>query len=125
MKRDMDLIREILIAVESRTPEDEERAGWFTLHGHDAAIVARHAELLHEAGLIDGRVMRSANAGLVGVQLTRLTWEGHDWLAAVRDDTVWSNTKDRITKEGVGWTFELVKAVAIAYGKAKLGPLLA
>ena len=44
------------------------------------------------------------------------SWSGHDYLDAVRDPTVWKETKSRAEKIG-GWTFGIVKDLAVAYVK--------
>ena len=55
MKRDMDLVRQIMIQVES-TDEETLRQRPLQVEGHDLATVARHVELLQEAGLVDAHV---------------------------------------------------------------------
>lgn len=42
----------------------------------------------------------------------RLAWEGHEFLDAVRNDTVWTKTKKVFTEKGVDMSFDLVKTVA-------------
>jgi Hypothetical protein (DUF2513) len=52
MKRDMDLVRQILLQVQAK---DEEELGQKPLEidGYDLATVARHVEIMQEAGLVD------------------------------------------------------------------------
>lgn len=71
--------------------------------------------LLAEAGLI------VANAHKQGALVQRLTWEGHDFLDAVRSDTVWNKTKEKVTKSVGSASLEVVKAVAEAITRASLG----
>ena len=41
----------------------------------------------------------------------RLTWDGCDFLDSVRDDEIWRQTKDGVTKAG-GFSLDLMKALA-------------
>jgi hypothetical protein len=50
------------------------------------------------------------------VHVSGLTWEGHDFLDAVRDPEVWKRTMDGAGKMG-GWTFGLLKDLGAAYLK--------
>jgi hypothetical protein len=51
-----------------------------------------------------------------------ITWEGYDWLGAVRSETVWSKTLARFRDNGVEGTIELVKAVAVEIVKELVLP---
>jgi len=51
---------------------------------------------------------------------TRLTWNGHEFLDAVRSDTVWQNTKKTILSKGGSMTFDLVKSVAMELAKVAI-----
>jgi hypothetical protein len=120
MKRDMDIVRRILLKAEEMS--EEQGYDMFSLDGTDDAGTWAHVELLKEAGLVDAHILRTAGPGIHMARIFRLTWAGHDFLEAIRNDTIWAKTKTRITEQGVGWTLELVKAVAVAYGKQLLMP---
>ncbi len=53
--------------------------------------------------------------------LRSLTWNGHEFLDAVRDEKIWNKTKNIFIEKGSTMTFELLKAVAISYTKSALG----
>ncbi|MGO8839441.1 MAG: DUF2513 domain-containing protein [Limisphaerales bacterium] len=38
----------------------------------------------------------------------RLTWAGHDFLDAARNDTIWNKAKDEFLKPGISWTFSIL-----------------
>jgi hypothetical protein len=38
-----------------------------------------------------------------------LTWEGHDFIEAVRNETVWRKAFGIITEKGGGFTLEMIK----------------
>jgi DNA-binding transcriptional ArsR family regulator len=111
MKRDLDLVRLILI----RAEEAEDftlRSSAFAAEGYDERTVARHFELLEEAGLIEVNLLRTETLGALKGQLERLTWDGHEFLDATRNETVWSRTKELVKAKGGGASFEVVKALA-------------
>lgn len=47
---------------------------------------------------------------------TRLTWLGHEFLDAARDDGRWEKAKSAISKVG-GWSFEVVKHILVELAK--------
>lgn len=111
MKRDMDLVRGMLLAIENdvlRFGEGTDNGG---LDAPDEVIEA-HLRLLEQAGLVEVifRPLRGS------IQVRGLTWEGHDFLDTVRDPEVWKRTKDGASKMG-GWTFGLLKDLGTAYLK--------
>ena len=42
-----------------------------------------------------------------------LTWEGHEFLDAVRHETVWAKTKEVVKSKGGSVSFEVLKELAI------------
>lgn len=71
-----------------------------------------HLTLMRDAGLVEG------NEASIG--LFRLTNSGHDYLGAIRNEGVWSKTKDAVANEGGSVALELIKALAIGFGKKQL-----
>lgn len=113
MKRNWDTIREILIRLEEKSPEEHSlRCSSFP--EEKRAEISYHIELLHEAGLIHGCISKEImRAGPRDFSAIRLTWEGHELLDAIKSDTIWNKTKESFLSKGVSMTFELVKSVAI------------
>ena len=73
MKRDMELIRIILLDAEGETEVD--------LSPYSQDQIYYHTQLLYDRGFLEG------TAGLGGnFYAESLTWEGHDFLDAARDD---------------------------------------
>jgi hypothetical protein len=120
MKRDMDLARKILLAVEARRLQ-ELRSEDLVTEGYESRTVAAHFELLQEAGLIDASLLRVESEGLIRGDALRLTWEGHEYLDTIRSNEIWEKTKTHVTKQGGSLSFELIKAVALGYLRAQLG----
>jgi len=114
MQRDMDLVREILVAVET-APYGT--VGQNSLPDHDPLVVAYHIDLMEEAGLVEAAVARADGAGAIAARVNKMTWSGHEFLDAVSDDSIWTKAKQ---KAGTA-SFEVLMAVAVALLKARVG----
>ncbi|MGE0480488.1 MAG: DUF2513 domain-containing protein [Phycisphaerae bacterium] len=116
MKRDMNLVREILIRVEAQAADQE--GGPLNLHEHSDAEVGYHVKLLHQAGLVE--VVGGATELESWIPLA-LTWQGHDFLDACREPSRWDSAI-RIVKEKAGTvSFEVLKQLLVALSKRSLG----
>lgn len=115
MKRDMDLIRDILKVIESKKPFETTRD--LIIDGHNMQEVAYHCELLYDGGYIkEYRAVSVDNYNGVAAYWVRdLTWEGHDFLEAIRQDTIWNKTKTTIIEKGLAITVGTVKTIATAF----------
>lgn len=124
MRRDLDLVRSILIYVEKA--EDEVDAEDLVTDGWPFEIVAYHVRLMAHHGLVDlSDDTRDMNGETLSLVVSGLTWGGQDYLDAIRDPKVWAKVKKTV-KEAVGsTTFEVVRQtgtmVAMSMVKAKLG----
>ncbi|EDY18614.1 conserved hypothetical protein [Chthoniobacter flavus Ellin428] len=67
-----------------------------------------HFDVMVEAGLLKGHVVNGENGQAVGAAIQRLTWEGHDFLDASRDPTIWAKAKEKLLKPGLSWTFGIL-----------------
>jgi hypothetical protein len=116
MNRDWDLIRDILLRVEQADKGVELK----DFSGYDEALVAHQVQILDDAGLIEAKI-NVMFGGTVWFRISRLTWEGHEFLDATRNDTIWRRTKDRIQKEGLGMAIDVIKGVAVKLSLGSLG----
>jgi hypothetical protein len=107
MTRDMDVIRAILLAGEA-PPDAKSVHGLTHIDGVDAAVAAYHVALLKDAGYVEATVDKKVNGLPWRFMGLRLTWSGHEFLDAMRDDTVWKKVKDHMIKPGVSWTVSLL-----------------
>jgi hypothetical protein len=107
MKRDMDLARKILKLIE----DDADPNNFTDLDLEPLEGQGYNHE--HEAELVDAK---STNQG-VSYKVRSLTWEGHDFLEASRDDTIWEKAKNIVLKKTGGIAFETLKATLIDLGK--------
>lgn len=117
MTRDMDLIRKILFEVESMAAGSSPIVIEFPGE-YDQALVNEHVDLMIEAGLLKGRVIKGMN-GVVGMIVQGLTWDGHDFLDSIRDPEVWAKTKRGAEAAG-GFTVDLLKDLAKGFIKTKI-----
>ena len=122
MKRDMDLIREILIRIESW---DLRQMGDLDFTNYSRAEVDYNLELTFSAGLINGSPIAWALDNTLVSSILGLTWEGHDFLDAIREKSVWDETKRTIEGSGLHHIpFELLKETASTILKSILNPHL-
>jgi len=103
MRRDMDIIRLLLLQLEG----DEKAAE--KLKGYDEPLVVYNAALLVDSGLVEGAVARGGDNEPFNVAMDHMTWAGHDFLDAARDETLWKKAKQNIMKPAASYTFEIVK----------------
>jgi hypothetical protein len=121
MKRDMDLIRTILLKIEADPKFDSAYfhsvgATRLGITDHTDAEVIYHVAMLVDAGLLVGNA-RMATGGTVMV--SKLSWPGHDFLDSVRDPTIWEKTKKGANDAG-GFTVELLKDLAKGFVKKQI-----
>ena len=107
MKRDMDLVRELLLYLERSSKESTRKR--VAVDGHSREETNYHLLLLLDAGLIEGRRIKSFQGNAVLVE--RMTWAGHDFLEAIRPPGVWHRVQKKIAPLG-GATFDIVKKLA-------------
>lgn len=110
MKRDMDLVREILLEIEKSYVSTAIRD--LHIDGYDKETIAYHCKILHEAGLVSEYIPRYADNGLFAFFVGGLTWEGNDYLDKIRDNTIWKKTKDIIKDKGLPLIFETIKTIS-------------
>lgn len=107
MKRDDDYIRKIMLELEES--DDFRLAIQETLSSTaEEQKLIYHVQLLCDAGLFKTN----------GHGTYRLSSQGHDFLDAIRDDTVWRKTKEGAASVG-GLTIGMMKDLAIAYVKQR------
>jgi len=119
MKRDMDLVRKILLALEAY------EHGWapseFTIAGYDQEVIGHHVWLMEQGDLLtasDTTVQRDGSpVALPGT----ITWAGHDFLAAVRNETVWAKLKIVLKDKGLSLPFALLQELALKILKGQIG----
>lgn len=110
MKRDMELVRKILFKIEETVDNVTEYD--IKIEGYTMEQVAYHCSILHEGGYISNYKAQYADCGIYSFGVGRLTWEGHEFLDKIREDTIWNKTKDTIKTQGLPFVFDIVKSVS-------------
>lgn len=106
MKRDMDLVRKILLR--SAEKPDGRPSRDVAFEGYSEEMVAYHIHLLCEAGLLDGITPRPTNSGRFRTCLIgNLTWRGNEFVDAAAKETTWEKAKALVASKGLDMTFAL------------------
>lgn len=121
MRRDMDLIRAIVLKLESweLTPgpvmvvTDIEKD--FPIEGYTAEQIGYHIKLITDEGWIDSPGPSSFSM----FTFRSLTWQGHEFADTVRDNQIWAMTKEGALKAG-GFSLDLLIRLAKGFAKTQL-----
>jgi hypothetical protein len=115
MKRDMELIRTILLEVEAhQNPNTQVN---LKAPGYSPENVSHHVKILAQHGYVEA----FDAGGLEGIcWIPRsLTWEGHEFLDATRNETVWqklkAHLKDKGMDAGMALPLDVIKQLAIQF----------
>lgn len=115
MKRDMDLIRQVLLAAEAGPP-------YPAIDGYTPEAIRYHQMLAIDAGLLKGKYLsyyENSSDVPSSVVVQGVEWAGHDFLAAIRDDTNWNKLKKYLVETGKAVTLEtLVAGARVLFGFA-------
>lgn len=110
MKKDMDLIRKILLKIEE---EYVDVALYnISIEGYDSKTIAYHSKILNDADLISDYGAQFADGELWSFGVGSLTWEGHEFLDKIRNDSIWDTTKTTIINNGLPMIVDVVKNVS-------------
>jgi hypothetical protein len=115
MKRDLNLVRHILLHIES--PEKVPFNGM----AHDQRSVLDHMELLEKAGYIEADFMTGEDGKVAGLMNEKLTWKGHDFTDDARSDSTWTTAMTKIGSTVGSASIEVIKATIAEVAKAALG----
>jgi hypothetical protein len=117
MKRDMNLIRAVLIEAE-KLPDDDAMHD-ISVEGFTDAEISNHVRLCDEAGFVDAYDLSTLDG--VCWKPIRLTYEGHEFLDGIRSDTVWEKAKALTLKSTGTLTVEGLKFALPHVLKALIG----
>ena len=123
MRRDMDLIRVIMLKLEDwdKSPgsilSTSDIENEFPIEGYTHHQVMYHYKLIVDKGWID-------TGGFPVITFRTLyfrglTNEGHDFVDSVRDEAVWAMTRDGAKKAGA-FTLELLGQLAKGFAKKQI-----
>lgn len=118
MKRDLDLIRKIMLAAEAMP------TSWFM----DVEVpdvpedrLKYHKYLILQEGFAEGEEESPMGTSDLGASLHSITWAGHEFLDDIRDETIWGKVKARLGDTAPTASIAVVKALATMLVKERLG----
>ena len=117
MRRDLDLVRQLMLQIEALPAAPPVQ---YRMSEIEDPVLLAHLEMLIEAGLVNGRISRSQGARGDVISVSGLTWQGHEWIEMVRSQSLWNEVKSAVLDAGGVLTFELTKAVATKLFRARL-----
>ena len=123
MTRDDDLIRALMLALEQANSYVNDN---LVIEGYTRDQVAYHLGLIVRAGYAEGPQPRYSSSGSdptipLAVVVNRLSPAGHDFIASLRDDTVWAKVKERLAKVGGTASLDIIGQVGASITKQMLG----
>jgi hypothetical protein len=121
MKRDMDLIRALAQFLEDKP--DDKPVEVPPISGYSELQIKQHLLLMHEAGLIRCERIRSTTdpERVIYVLAFGLSWQGHEFLDAARDETVWRKVTAEIKAKGLSVTFAVLQTLLLEAVKKSAG----
>ncbi|MCL4301413.1 MAG: DUF2513 domain-containing protein [Anaerolineae bacterium] len=120
MKRNMDLVRQILLEIEKQPfipgyPID------LNIPGFSHEVLSYHVMIMHEAGLIEAAPELHNTGHPPHWSPNRLTWQGHEFIDAARDNTIWNRAMATVKDKMGSIPFTLLQQLLIQLGAASLG----
>ena len=113
MKREMELIRLLLLQIEGEDKPD--------LSPCSEQQKLYHETLLIEAELAHGGAVDDASGNPLAANATRLTWKGHEFLDAARNETIWRKTITKMKSAGASLPLPLIQEVLTSFLKKQVG----
>lgn len=118
MRRDLNLIRKMVLAIEDAP------SGWapdLSFEDYSAAQIGYHAYLLIDARLASGTDVSTMGSDAPEGAITALTWAGHEFAEAARDDTRWKRAMGIVTEKGGSITLDVLKQLLTTLMKSAFG----
>jgi hypothetical protein len=118
MKRDLTLIRKMVLAIEDApagfAPE-------LQFDDYTDVQVGYHAYLLIDAGLAKGADVTSMGDQSPQAIVSHLTWAGHEFAEASRDEGRWKKAAGQVAAKGGSITLGVLKELLISYMRQQYG----
>lgn len=112
MKRDMDLLRLVLLEI-----EEKYRCTALVnlaINGYSVESVVYHCQLAYDAGYVASCDVHYADGSVYWFSVGPLTWEGNDYLDKIRDGSRWEKIKKAASEKGLPLVAETVGTISTA-----------
>lgn len=119
MKRDLNLVRSLLLHFEAK-PNDAMDSRPVVPEYTDLEV-KYHLLLMYEAGLLRAEPELSKTSRIIKVHPFSLTWNGHEFLDAARNDSLWRKATSTVSSKTGTISFAVLQALLISLAKEKLG----
>ena len=121
MKRNLDLIRNMLLLIEANDKPSGMDSSAFTSLNPDSDIIDYHLYLLADSGYIDYSEVNTIGHFYPQIIVNWMTNAGCDYLDAVRSASIWKTTKNKLSEIGGQASLDVVKTVAEHFALSALG----
>ena len=121
MKRDLDLVRTLLLYFEAKPDDRVEECP--SIEGYSELEVKYHLLLMDEADLLRCEREVTPTGRTIYVLPMSLTWHGHEFLEAARNNEFWRRAKALVLAKSGALSFEVLKSVLLLLSKQSVGPL--
>lgn len=119
MKRDPNLVRSLLLHFEAKPNDAVDSCP--VVPEHTDLEVKYHLLLMYEAGLLRAEPELSKTGRIIKVHPFSLTWNGHEFLDAARNDSLWRKATSTVASKTGAISFAVLQALLISLAKDKLG----
>ncbi|RFT34616.1 hypothetical protein CG401_02150 [Bifidobacteriaceae bacterium NR019] len=120
MRRNMDLVREILIEAsksdkEVRASDIAEKSSKYSLEE-----IIYNIRIMGEGNLINVYI-DEREVGVVDAYVMDLTWHGNEFLDSISSNEIWEKIKNNFSDKIINIPFDILTSLAKLYLKNKLG----
>lgn len=119
MKRDLSLIRNILLDIEASAPGEPIHG--FTYDGKSHPEVLEHVQLLTDAGFIEAQIIEGPMGNPMACLVLRMTWSGQEFLAKAKNDTIWKKVMAQAEEKGMSTSMSIINGLLEAAAKKYVG----
>ena len=119
MQRDMNLVRQILLKIEEHEHGRAQRSLDIADYSEDQ--IGYHVYIMIEGGLLEGADVTQMGSKTFEAIPTRLTWAGHEFLDAARDDSRWNRALQTARDQAGSVTIGVMTQLLTAMMKQSLG----
>ncbi len=120
MKRDMELVRKILQAIEAHEHGLAPRP--LLIEGYTEDQIGYHVLIMDEGGLLVAANVTGMSARTPTAIPSRLTWRGHEFLDLSRDQSIWRKATTAVKGLSIAVLTEVLKEVGVDVALGRGGP---
>jgi len=120
VKLDYEIIRDILLKIEN-CENNKIAVSTFCNDIYDEKIISYHIALLLDVNYIEATPLCYIGSNYTDYIVKRMTMQGHQYLDSIRDNKIWEETKNTISKTTSSVSLDIVKAVALKIACKFLG----